>query len=153
MLVLCLLLVSEKIRVRGFILLSKKKILLREEVVENNLCSDCKSMCCYDLTMEIDRPKTKEDLNKLKWFLHFKHSYIFIYQKKWYHLIKSECRYLDKTTFFCKNYKDRVDMCRKHNPPQCERYSKWYDYMFSDKDVLDSYVRKNKLIKFRKNKK
>ncbi len=123
---------------------------MREKNVDIEACADCKSMCCYDLVMEIDAPRSEKDLATLKWYLHFKHSFIFIYKNIWYHLVRSECRYLDTNTYLCTNYKDRSSKCRDHMPPKCERYEKWYDILFDDQRKLENYVYGKKLIKTKK---
>ena len=52
----------------------------RQEKVSEKLCADCNSLCCHDLVMEIAPPKNESELNTLKWYLHFRHSFIFIYE-------------------------------------------------------------------------
>ena len=83
----------------------------RQKTVSEKLCADCNSLCCHDLVMEISPPKDEEELNTLKWYLHFRHSFIFIYEETWYHMIRSECRYLDKKTktFMSKKNKELFD--------------------------------------------
>ncbi len=119
----------------------------RKEKVSEKLCADCNSLCCHDLVMEISPPKNESELNTLKWYLHFRHSFIFIYENTWYHMIRSECRYLDKKTYLCKNYENRNEICSKHSPPKCERYEEWYDVIFDDQYELEKYVYENKIIK------
>jgi len=119
----------------------------RRDSVSEELCADCNSLCCHDLVMEISPPEDENELDTLKWYLHFKHSFIFIYQDIWYHMIRSECRYLDKKTYLCKNYENRNELCRKHKPPKCERYEEWCDIIFDDQNDLERYVYENKIIK------
>ena len=69
------------------------------------------------------------------------------YENTWYHMIRSECRYLDKKTYLCKNYENRNEICSKHSPPKCERYEEWYDVIFDDQYELEKYVYENKIIK------
>lgn len=130
--------------------LSKKIIEERANTVSDNLCANCRSMCCLDLVMEIEAPRSSKDLETYKWYLHFKHSFIFIYKNIWYHLIKSECRFLDKKNMLCTNYEDRVKKCRDHKAPKCERYEKWYDVIFDSPSKLENYALRNKLVKTRK---
>ena len=119
----------------------------RQKTVSEKLCRDCNSLCCHDLVMEISTPKNESELKTLKWYLHFRHSFIFIHEKTWYHMIRSECRYLDKKTYLCKNYANRNDICSKHSPPKCERYESWYDIIFDDQYELEKYIYENKIIK------
>lgn len=129
---------------------SDKLLKVRTEHVSDNLCADCKALCCHDLVIEIEAPENDKELQILKWYLHFKHSFIFVYENVWYHMIRSECRYLDKKNYLCTNYENRVEMCRKHYPPKCERYEKWYDILFDDQKELEDYVYKNKIVKPKK---
>lgn len=129
---------------------SNKLLEIREKSVSDKLCADCNALCCHDLVMEIEAPANEKELKTLKWYLHFKHSFIFVYEGTWYHMIRSECRYLDKKNYLCTNYDARGEMCRKHGPPKCERYEKWYDVLFDDQRDLEDYVYKNKIIKRKK---
>ena len=131
---------------------SEKLYKVRQSLVSEELCIDCKALCCSDLVMEIQPPKTQKELDTLKWYLHFKHSYIFIHENTWYHLIRSECRYLDKNTYLCKNYENRHKMCLNHKPPKCERYERWYDVLFDDQYMLENYVYEKKIMKRTKKK-
>lgn len=119
----------------------------RKKTVSNNECADCNALCCHDLVMEIEKPENAEDLSSLMWYLHFKDSFIFINDDVWYHMIRSECRFLSKTTKLCSNYEKRMSKCREHTPPDCERYENWYDDIFDDPYILEEYVYKNKIIK------
>lgn len=65
-------------------------------------------------------------------------------------MIRSECRYLDKKTYLCKNYENRNEICSKHSPPKCERYEEWFNIIFDDQYELEKYVYKNKIIKSKK---
>ncbi len=122
----------------------------RESVVSNSYCADCNSLCCHDLVMEIESPTSDDDLQTLMWYLHFKHSFIFINDSQWYHMIRSECRFLSKVDKLCKNYERRTNKCIEHTPPNCERYESWYEQIFDDPYMLEEYVQKNKLIKEKK---
>ncbi len=119
----------------------------REKSVSNDKCADCNSLCCHDLVMAIDMPKDIDDLNSLIWYLHFESSFIFINDNVWYHMIRSKCRFLSKGTKLCGNYEKRIDKCREHKPPNCERYENWYDVLFDDPYKLEEYVYENKIIK------
>lgn len=119
----------------------------RKDVVSKKKCADCNALCCHDLVMTIDAPTTEEELEPLMWYLHFENSYIFIYDDTWYHMIRSKCRFLSKTTKLCTNYEKRTDKCREHTPPYCERYEDWYDEIFDDPYLLEEYVLQNDIIK------
>ncbi len=119
----------------------------RKDVVSKKKCADCNSLCCHDLVMEIDKPTSEDELSSLMWYLHFENSYIFIYDDCWYHMIRSQCRFLSKTTKLCTNYENRTDKCKSHTPPHCERYEEWYDEIFDDPYLLETYVSENDIIK------
>ena len=63
-------------------------------------------------------------------------------------LVEGRCMYLGKGDR-CTVYEKRPDKCRKHTPPDCERYGPFYDLLISTPDELEEYLASNK----RKNKK
>lgn len=119
----------------------------RKKTVSQKGCADCNSMCCHDLVMEIEAPSNEDDITTLMWYLHFKHSYIFIHNNRWYHMIRSECRFLDKTSMLCGIYEKRSARCREHKSPNCERYEAWYDKIFDHPYTLEKYIREDYFIK------
>ena len=102
-------------------------------------CEGCPALCCHDLVMPIEKPKTRDDIDELKWKLQYDTVRVFIRNYRWYLLIKGRCIYLDKDNF-CTIYDRRPKRCREHKPPDCERYGPFYDVMISTPEELEEYL-------------
>ncbi len=88
----------------------------------------------------------------MKWYLHFDTVNIFIRNHRWFILILgSRCMYLNDKNL-CDKYDERMDVCREHNPPECEMFGDFYDVMMTVPEDLDAYLNKSKKKKTRKNK-
>jgi Fe-S-cluster containining protein len=114
----------------------KKKSVVAQSGHES--CEKCGSLCCRNLAMIIGRPKSKKELQDLKWQLHFDTVRVYISGKKWYLMVDGKCRYLGLNNR-CKCYDVRPAVCRKHNPPHCEYYGRFYDVMLQTPEELEAY--------------
>lgn len=95
-------------------------------------CLKC-SICCKSVVLEIDEPPTDE----LRWMSSHKGIYVYRSGRQWYVEFAADCEHLnpDKT---CKIYKDRPDICRNHDPEECEREGNYFDEIYRrHKDVED----------------
>lgn len=106
-------------------------------------CAACDAFCCRNLAMIIGRPENKKEVEDLKWQLHFDTVKVFIHSYRWYQWVEGKCMYLADSGA-CKIYKERPDKCKKHNPPDCEHFGKFYDIMISTPDELEAYLHKKK---------
>lgn len=106
-------------------------------------CEGCPALCCKGLEKEITSPKTKLDRENLVWQLHFVNTKFFIRSRKWYELSLGDCRYLDANNL-CTVYERRPDVCRNHNPPECERFGDIFDVMFDTPEDLLKHFQKAK---------
>jgi hypothetical protein len=88
-------------------------------------------------------PKTKLDRENLVWQMHFVNTKFFIRARKWYELSLGDCRYLDGKDR-CTVYERRPDVCRNHNPPECERYGDIFDVMFDTPEDLLAHFQKTR---------
>jgi len=104
----------------------------------NAKCDGCPSLCCRDLAMQTTKPRAKADIEEMKWELHFDTVQVYIRSHRWYLLIKGKCIYLDEDNL-CRIYSRRPSRCRRHNPPNCERFGKYYDVLISTPEELDQY--------------
>ena len=118
----------------------------------NSLCDDCTSICCTDLAIPATKPRTKDEIFEMKWHLQYDTVSVCIRNRRWYLLIKGRCIYLDENNL-CKIYDRRPDRCRRHNPPDCERFASWYDIRIDTPEELESYLRKEKRRKKRRKRK
>ncbi len=106
----------------------------------NNInCQGCPAICCKNLAMEIGRPENKKEVEDLKWQLQFDTVRVYIRKNKWHQLVEGRCMHLSDDNF-CLIYKDRPKICRRHNPPNCERYGDYYDIMLNDPVDLERYL-------------
>jgi len=122
---------------------SKKK---GREVVKKKECRECPALCCRDLAILISRPRTKSEIDSLKWQLHFDTVSVRIRNRRWYLLIKGKCIYLDRNNL-CKIYDRRPSRCRRHNPPECEFFGEWFDESITTPEELEAYLSRRKLGK------
>lgn len=102
-------------------------------------CGDCPAMCCHNLSVKILRPTTKQEVEDLKWHLHYDTVQVYILNRRWHLYIKGRCRFLDRRNL-CTIYDSRPSTCRRHNPPDCERFCGFYDVMLSSPEELEAYL-------------
>ena len=126
----------------------KKKSKASRSKKQKNLCDGCPAICCHDLAMMIEKPKTFGDIDTVSWYLHFDTVSIFIRSKKWYLLIKGKCIYLSDD-YKCTIYQDRPDRCRRHHPDECERHGHYHDVVISTPDELLDYLGKKNPLKMK----
>ena len=103
-------------------------------------CGNCPAACCHDLTLSITKPRTNDDIEVLMWKLNYDTVAVYVRNRRWYMLVKGACQYLGKDGL-CTIYGNRFDICRDHNPPHCEWYDDWYDYMFNDPKELETFIK------------
>lgn len=106
-------------------------------------CSDCPAMCCHDLTIDIKKPRTRYDIDVLKWKLNYENIGIYVRNRRWHMIVKSKCQFLGEDNM-CTIYEKRDDICKSHMPPNCERFGEWYDRMFTHPDDLEAYLQAEK---------
>ena len=109
-------------------------------------CKECPAICCKNLALTIGRPENRQELEDLKWQLHFDTVKVFISNRRWHQLIEGKCMYLSEDNK-CIIYDRRPDKCRKHNPPNCEFFGKFYDIMLSTPEELEDYWKSKKIRK------
>jgi len=107
------------------------------------LCEGCPALCCHDLAVVIERPRNRRDIEFYKWHLQYDTVSIAISNYRWHLLVKGRCIYLTDDNL-CSIYDRRPRTCRRHNPPDCERFGPWYDTLLSTPEELEEYIRKEK---------
>ena len=117
----------------------KRMMRGRSKDGSKHACVDCPALCCHDLAIPIERPRLKDDIVDLEWQLRYDTVHVAIRHRQWYMVVNARCIYLDKHNL-CKVYNDRPATCREHNPPDCEKYSRWYQYWTETPDELVSYL-------------
>lgn len=116
-----------------------KKKTGRKKQTTKTACGDCPAICCHNLSIIILKPKTKKEIEDLKWHIHYDTVQVYILNNRWHLYIKGKCRYL-KRNKLCSIYEKRPSTCRRHNPPNCERFGEFYDTMLSTPEELDNYL-------------
>ncbi len=114
-------------------------------------CASCPALCCEGLTIDISRPKTKDDVEVLKWKLQYEPVGVYILNKRWHLFVEGKCGYLGENDL-CTKYEERSEICRRHNPPDCERFVDWYDVFFETPEDLEEYLLKEHRRLKRRNK-
>ncbi len=106
-------------------------------------CSACPALCCEGLTIDITKPRSREDLDILMWKLQYEHVGVYVLNRKWHLFVEGRCGYLGDDDL-CTRYETRSDICRGHNPPECERFVDWYDVFFETPEELEEYYEKER---------
>lgn len=119
-----------------------------ERTVNNPLCADCPALCCHGLVIPIDKPRTKADVEELKWHVQYDTVSAFIRSSRWNLMVDGRCQYLDEQNL-CTRYEDRPDRCRRHNPPDCERYGPYFDLMLKTPEDVERYFARERARKRR----
>jgi Fe-S-cluster containining protein len=89
--------------------------------------------------VRICKPENRTEIEDLKWQLRFDTVSVYIRSNRWYQHIEGRCMYLSNDDL-CTIYAERPGTCRRHNPPDCEFYGKFYDVMIRTPEELEAYL-------------
>ncbi len=111
------------------------------------LCEGC-TLCCESITIEIEKPDTKKDIDEIIWHLLHENVNVFFNNAGWFVEIKTRCKALNGNGK-CDIYISRPDICRKYSQESCEKYGEgeYYKKIFRNKDEFLGYVGKNPKLK------
>ncbi len=112
------------------------------------LCSGC-TQCCEYISLEIDKPKKKEDFESIIWYVLHKNISVYIDEEgDWYLEILAKCKALNNKGL-CKIYKQRPEICRKHTQEDCEKYGEgdYYKYLFKTREDVLKFIKEHTKIK------
>ena len=124
---------------------------MSRQAVAKKDCSVCPALCCKNLSVRILKPENQEEIDDLKWQLRFDTVSVYIRSNRWYQHVEGRCMYLDDNDL-CTIYSDRPDTCRRHNPPECEFFGKFYDVMLTTPEELEAFIETKKEERRRKRK-
>jgi Fe-S-cluster containining protein len=110
---------------------------------KTSVCLKCPAHCCRDLVIVISKPRTRAEIEELKWHVHFDTVRVAVRNNRWHLVVKGKCIYLNRNNL-CTIYERRPKKCRDHMPPDCEKYGKWYDLFLSTPDELEDYLKNDK---------
>lgn len=119
-----------------------KKTKVKATDKDGSICIKCTSLCCMDLTYTITRPRTRADIDELKWDLQYDIVNVYIKNKRWYETFKGKCMYLDGSNL-CRIYDKRPKKCRDHLPPACEKFGDYYDVLITTPEELEKHLKKS----------
>jgi Fe-S-cluster containining protein len=87
---------------------------------EQSRCQDeCQARCCRYITVQIDAPKRKIDLDELSWFLAHEHITVYVESRRWHVEMRTRCKYLTADNL-CAVYETRPEVCRNYQTSSCE---------------------------------
>ena len=107
-------------------------------------CLHCGAKCCHDLVRPINKPRTADDVDEMKWELQYDVVRVFIRSHRWYRIIHARCLYLDDHDR-CTIYDRRHWRCRQMKPPECEHFGDYWEVMISTPEDLDAHLANGKL--------
>lgn len=115
----------------------------------NGLCEGCPAKCCHTLLIPFNKPRNRDDIDHYKWQVQYDTVSIAISSHRWHLAVQGRCIYLDKDNL-CTIYERRPEICRRHNPPGCERYAPWYDTLIETPEALEAYFEEQREKRRRK---
>ncbi len=107
-------------------------------------CIACGAKCCRYLTLEIDTPRGKVDIDEVRWFLAHKDIEVFIDEGQWHLQVHNRCKHLTRANR-CRIYDDRFGVCRDYDTTNCEASDGEIDAIcFHTTEEFDAYQAKKK---------
>lgn len=103
-------------------------------------CKNC-GQCCSYVTIPLDTPTTKREYDMLIWALYHENIWVFLdHDGDWFIEFKTKCKALTKENL-CGVYEKRPDICRNHDPENCEFNNKESPYkeVFKTVEELEKY--------------
>jgi uncharacterized protein len=104
------------------------------------LCNHCTAKCCRYFALPIDKPKTWEDFDYIRWYLLHERASIFTDEGSWYLLVHNECKHL-RADQLCDIYETRPQICRDYTTNDCEYDDEWvYDHYWETPEQIEEYA-------------
>jgi len=105
-------------------------------------CSKCDAVCCKYVTVKLEDPVNPEDWDEMKWLLI--HENIIVYkdnEDEWMVEFITKCKHLEGNR--CNNYEKRPDVCKDHDPSDCDASSgEFCKILFKKPEDVDEYLKK-----------
>lgn len=109
-------------------------------------CVKC-GKCCNYICLQLNTPKTKNDIDNIRWYLAHKKIRIFIgFKKDWNMQVLTRCEYLNKDNL-CKSYikgneQRRPKICQNYSSKKCHNTGPDGDekYSFNKLEDLDFFL-------------
>jgi uncharacterized protein len=104
------------------------------------LCNHCAAKCCRYFALPIDKPKTWEDFDYIRWYLLHERASIFTDEGCWYLLVHNGCKHLREDQL-CDIYDTRPQICRDYTTVDCEYDDEWvYDNYWETPEQIEEYA-------------
>ncbi len=104
------------------------------------LCFHCPAKCCQYIALPIDRPRTWEGFDTVRWFLLHERTAVFVDNGQWYLLVYLTCKEL-RSDGRCGIYTRRPKICRDYETDICEfEENAVYDQFFETAEQLEEYA-------------
>lgn len=104
------------------------------------LCQYCSAKCCKYFALPIDKPKTQQDFDYVRWYLLHEAATVFVEDDTWYLLVHTRCKHLQQDNM-CGIYETRPQICRDYTTENCEYDDTWvYDRYFETPEQVVEYA-------------
>lgn len=99
-------------------------------------CHLCTASCCRYFALQLDKPRTKQDHDHIRWYLMHEGIVVWVQDGDWYLEVRTACRHLLPDNR-CGIYDDRPQICRDYGLPgadPCEYFTDdlEYDVLFEN---------------------
>ncbi len=112
--------------------------------VQLRKCAEkCQARCCKYVTVKIDAPRYKCDIDEIRWFLAHESLAIVIESRLWYLQFDTRCKFLGESNL-CSNYENRFDVCREYDVNNCEGTDGEPPIVFRTVEEFDAFIERRK---------
>jgi len=104
-------------------------------------CRVCRGRCCTYVVVQIPRPRSKVELDEVRWWLAHRNVEVYIADRQWHVQFYTPCRHLTGGGR-CRIYPRRYNVCRDHDAEDCEMSGSAYpdDASFRSPEEFDAYL-------------
>ncbi|MDX1959742.1 MAG: YkgJ family cysteine cluster protein [Leptospiraceae bacterium] len=114
-----------------------------DKMSESEICCKCTG-CCRYVSVVIQKPRSKANIDLYKWYLLHKNVQIYIdHEGDWNLLFITPCSELQKDGT-CGVYETRPDICRDYSPKSCSRTGKDHTHLFKTPAAFLEYLEEEK---------
>jgi len=121
---------------------------------KKNICHDCEALCCREVAVSINTPKTKKDYDEIKWLICHKDVQVYKdHENDWLVEFKTDCEFLDQN-WKCTIYDKRPFVCREHSNTDCIKHSDdYHKKIFRNLEDVEKYLESKNYSWMKKEKK
>ena len=105
-----------------------------------NLCEHCTGRCCRYFALPIEKPKTRDDFDHIRWYMMHGDVSMFVDGGTWYLMVHADCKHL-QADHRCGTYETRPGICRTYTTDECEfDNDACYDQLFETPEQIEEYM-------------